>query len=292
MTDQCNEIKIVRFKGGLGNQMFQYAFLKNIEKVCNCKVKADFSYFNNFKNDQIMVPRILNLNINLNFASEGDRKHLFLFKKTLFNRWNILNKIFKIYFYESKVKYRDLKRIIRYKYFDGYWQSWRYVKNVEDILRNDFTLKKELNEKALLFIEKIKKENSVFIGVRTGDYLKPKIMKRLGILKEEYFNTAIDIIRKRVKNPKFYVFSMDPDWVKKNIKFKGKVFYREKEDVFDDLEELFVLGAFKHAIIANSTFYWWGAWLIKNKNKIVIAPKKWFKDHPEIDIVPPEWIKI
>ncbi|WGS63879.1 alpha-1,2-fucosyltransferase [Marinitoga aeolica] len=302
MGEINKKIKFVKFKGGLGNQLFQYAFLKNIERYCNCKVKGDFSHYNNLiKEDLIRVPRILKMNVNIDIATEKDLKKVLIFKSFKFNPKSKKYKMSTVfetlfnrkYFFEFDRKYRTVKDIINYIIFDGYWQSWRYVKNVEKILKKEITLRDKISKKNAIFIDKVTKEESVFIGIRKGDYHSTKkSMNRYGIFDENYFNRAIEIIKRKVLNPKFYVFSNDIDWVKNNIKFDEKVIYREKKDQVNDLEELFVLGSFKHAIIVNSTFYWWGAWLINNKDKIVIAPKEWFNDGSKIDIVPPEWIKL
>lgn len=302
MEEINKKIKFVKFKGGLGNQLFQYAFLKNIEKYCNCKVKGDFSHYNNLiKEDLIRVPRILKMNVNIDIATEKDLKKVLIFKSFKFNPKSekykmsiVFETLFnRKYFFEFDRKYRTVKDIINYKIFDGYWQSWRYVKNVEKILKKEITLRDKISKKNAIFIDKVNKEESVFIGIRKGDYHSTKkSMNRYGIFDENYFNRAIEIIKRKVLNPKFYVFSNDIDWVKKNMRFNEKVIYREEKDQVNDLEELFVLGSFKHAIIVNSTFYWWGAWLINNKDKIVVAPKEWFNDGAKIDIIPPEWIKL
>ena len=98
---------------------------------------------------------------------------------------------------------------------------------------------------------------------------------------------------KTVNNPVFYIFSNDIGWVKKNLDLdRYRVVYRENENIIDDFEELQLMASCKHSIIGNSTFHWWGAWLINNPDKIIVAPKRWFFDNKPIDIVPPTWIRI
>lgn len=294
-------MKIVKFKGGLGNQLFQYAYIKALELKYNCKnVKGDFSFFNDIKNDNIRVPRIEKLNVKIEKAVDSDLKQVCLFdhygnpmelkyKGFIFIE-NILNRK---YFFEKDRGYRDINGLLSYEYFDGYWQSWRYLEGIESELRTEITPKFELSKKTEEKIKQVKKENAVFLGVRRGDYVEiPKNLKHYGTFGEEYYTNAIKYIKERVENPVFYIFSNDINWVKSNMNFDCDVIYRDDEEQTSDIEELFIMAACKHAIIVNSTFYWWGAWLMSNADKIVIAPKNWFFDNKPIDIVPDVWVKM
>lgn len=294
-------MKIVKIKGGLGNQLFQYSFLKSLQIKYGCEnVKADLSFYNGIKNDNVKVPRIEKLKVILNIASNKELSDACMFKhvgnpKTIKYKANIfLEKSFnKNYYFENDRDYRDLSKILNFKYYDGYWQSWRYMEGIENTLRNEFVLKDKLSVETKKTIDLISNENSVFIGIRRGDYLaNNRSRKRFGIFSNDYFNKAVEIIKEKVDNPILYVFSNDIKWVKENMKFNCETVYREDEDQTSDIEELFIMASCKHAIIVNSTFYWWGAWLINNKDKIVIAPDKWFADGSPIDIVPETWIKI
>ena len=142
-------------------------------------------------------------------------------------------------------------------------------------------------------MEQMQKENAVFIGVRKGDYAADKkSIEHYGNFDSQYYLAAMKTIASKVENPKFYVFSNDVEWCKKNLDWGGyNIFYREPEQQTDDFEELMLMSSCKHAIIVNSTYNWWGAYLIKNPDKIVCCPKKWFFDDAPIDIVPDSWIK-
>ena len=136
------------------------------------------------------------------------------------------------------------------------------------------------------------RQNSVFVGIRRGDYLKKANIRKYGMTDVGYYVKALDYIVNHVENPVFYVFSDDINWAKANIIFPEKVIFRDKECQVSDEEELFLMASCKHAIISNSTFNWWGAWMINNPNKIIIAPEKWFKDGEKIDIIPDDWIRM
>ena len=100
-------------------------------------------------------------------------------------------------------------------------------------------------------------------------------------------------IKERIENPVFYVFSNDIEWCKNNIDWLDyNVKFRNKEDQVDDFEELIIMSSCKHAIVVNSTYNWWGAYLIENPNKIVCCPDRWFFDDKPIDIIPDNWVRI
>ena len=101
-------------------------------------------------------------------------------------------------------------------------------------------------------------------------------------------------ISEKTENPIFYIFSNDINWCKQNLALDNsfKIVYREPEQQVDDFEELMLMSSCKHAIMVNSTYHWWGAYLIKNKNKVICCPKKWFFDDKPIDIIPNDWVVI
>lgn len=295
-------MKIVRFKGGLGNQLFQYTFLKNLESCQpSSNVYADFTDYTLIDKDSIRVPRIKELKIRINEAEKSLIKKVVIFERNT-NPIRLKSKIKigiegvfnKKYYFEKNRAYSNLKKIKKYTYFDGYWQSWKYVFPMEKELRKEITPRNSLSETTQSVINIIKNESSVFVGIRCGDYLtNKKMVKHYGGFQKDYYLKAMGYMCKQLKDPTFYIFTNDLDFVKKELDLSCfNVKYREDEDQTNDLEELFVMGACKHAIISNSTFNWWGAWLIENKDKIVIAPKKWFHDNKPIDIVPPEWIRM
>lgn len=290
-------MKIVKLKGGLGNQMFQYAFAKCLEKHTQDVVKLDWSAYKD-KTDEIRTPRLNKFNISLSPACNEDLKEVCLFSHSgdsqsfLYKVKIYMEKMLnKKYYFEKNRSPISIDEIIDKKYFDGYWQSWLYVKEVEQELMKDFNVREELSEKTRLTIEKINKENAVFVGVRRGDYLKEQ--SHYGSFSLDYYKRSMDYILEKIDSPVFYIFSNDIEYCKNNFNFdKYNIVFREKNDQVDDFEELMIMSNCKHAIIVNSTFNWWGARLIKNSNKIVCCPEKWFFDDAPIDIIPPEWNKV
>jgi len=292
------KMKIVKFKGGLGNQLFQYAFMRALEiKYGATDVKGDFSCYVGLGNDTIRVPRIEKLNVKIDKANIKDLAQICALRHQR-NPLSLLYKGFILieslinskYYFEKDRSYRNLSKLLKYNYFDGYWQSWMYLEGIEDLLKEEIVLKENYSKKTEYAIKKIQGENAVFLGIRRGDYFtRPK---HWGSFDMDYYESAIEYIKEFVDNPIFYIFSNDIGWVRENMVFDCNVVFRDEEDQTSDIEELFIMASCKHAIIANSTFNWWGAWLMDNVNKIVVAPKNWFADNKPIDIVPDTWVKM
>ena len=174
----------------------------------------------------------------------------------------------------------------------GFWQSEKYFLG-HDVLRKDLVLKSPLSVPALDLVDRMGQSNSVAIHVRRGDYLSdPKTLAKHGVCSENYYREALKLIRHKVVDPQFFVFSDDAEWVKTNFDVAGAVFV--SDFCFSAEQDLVLLSKCKHQIIANSSFSWWGAWLNDNVEKIVIAPTPWFDDSqfPDNDLIPPSWDKI
>lgn len=288
-------MKIVRIKCGLGNQMFQYAFAKILARATGEEVKLDLSAFEKV-NDRIRKPRLLNFNLALPIASKEEISRLCLLK----HEGNSMSKVYQIkiiaegllnrkYCLKQKPTLCSLDDMKKYSFFDGYWQDWAMVDSVMSELNIDFSSIKEISEKSKEKLEHINSVNSVFLGVRRGDYLK--CVSKFGTFGQRYYAKAMEIIAEKVDNPVFFIFSDDIKWVKENMKFpKYNTVYIT--DTVDDFEDYILMSNCKHSILSNSTYQWWGARRNEYPGKIVVAPKNWFADGTPINIVPDRWIKI
>ena len=136
--------------------------------------------------------------------------------------------------------------------------------------------------------------NTVSVHIRRGDYLLPENQALFGnICTYEYYEKAIRYMRENVPNIRFVFFTNDSEWVKENFNMSDGFFandYYEQE--MPDYYDMYMMSQCKHHIIANSTFSWWGAYLGKNKDKIVIAPSKWMNGKETRDIYQSDWIKL
>lgn len=295
-------MKIIKIKGGLGNQMFQYAFAKYVEINSNETSKLDFLTYDELLNDEIRKPRLLKFNISLPVASEQEVRQTTMLKHTgnslsfLYKVKILLEAVFnsKYYFEWKRGSFIQLPQIKRCNYFDGYWQSIGYIESIKEQLYREFTPNYALSSKAQEQIVGMKSHESVFVGIRKGDYTaSASARKHFGIITNSYYLKAMKLIASKVENPVFHIFSNDIEWCKWNLDFGDyKVILRGKEMQTDDFEELMIMSACKHAIISNSTFNWWGAYLINNPNKIVVCPLRWFNDNTSINIIPERWNRI
>jgi len=259
---------IVKILGGLGNQMFQYAYGRNLE-LSGKKVVFDTSFFIKNKNSKDTA-RNFKLD-KFNIATSVDfspKRHL------ISDIW-------------IKIKRRLGLNA------DVYFQSEKYFINISDNIRQEFTLKKELSVKAKEILQKINNSNSISLHVRHGDYVLDKKTNMFhGTCDLDYYGKAMSLIKEKVDSPVFFVFSDDIAWAKDNLKGSEFVFVSCPE--IEDVEELVLMSKCKHNIIANSSFSWWGAWLNSNSDKIIIAPQKWFNDKKanKNQILPEKWIRI
>ena len=256
---------IVRIIGGLGNQLFQYSLARSIAKKLNIEFKLDITGFDNYKLHNGY--RLNQFNIIENIATNEEIKKFRGYEgifRIILNKLNLDIKRPDSYYQEKfYMRYNEGVFSDNY-YFDGYWQNCRYFEDIREILLKELT-PKNISNQAKLYLKNID-DKSVSIHIRRGDYLKLRHI--YNILDIDYFKKAIQTIKE--KNPKFFVFSDDIDWCKKNLNIEAT--YIEKTT---DIDDMFLMSKMKYNVISNSTFSWWGAWLNQNEN-VVITPKKWF----------------
>lgn len=303
MENKFPNKKIVRFNGGLGNQMFQYAFALCLSAKFNSEIFFDFSYFEDVKKHENVTSRTFELfafNLECKDTAEQDFAPV---KKPDFGKKskNTLAKMFPekfgVNYVQEKHTFCFNKHIFNhdYLYYEGYFQNEKYFKHLREALLASFSLKapyRDLDEKNKTVLDKILNTNSVSLHIRRGDYVTLDYVTKIhGICGLDYYQRAIEYISKRIENPHFFIFSDDFDWVKENLKIDyPHTFVDFNQDKgYLDLE---LMKHCKHNITANSSFSWWGAWLNENPEKIVISPKKWIAKNKKCDVVPKGWIKL
>ncbi|NEQ84394.1 MAG: alpha-1,2-fucosyltransferase [Moorea sp. SIO2I5] len=296
---------IVRIKGGLGNQMFQYAFGRKIAYQTNKKLFIDISFYKNCINRKFELDNFCTIG---SIAEDIDTYRLQLkgvFPRLLPSFTYRLKNILKrrhVLFWEEKENCPDhiLHRWQKDIYLDGYWQGTSYFKSIEHLLRKEFQLAQPLTSESQEIKDKILSlPCPVSIHIRRGDYAKnANILSVHGLCSIDYYMNAIRLVQEHSSKTTFFLFSDDPGWVDKFIKPKipnsinVSALYANRPNY----EDMLLMSYCKHHIIANSTFSWWGAWLSSpSVNKLTIAPKRWFATQNPIDIsslIPNHWVII
>ena len=178
----------------------------------------------------------------------------------------------------------------------GYFQCEKYFVRAQATVREKLTRPLRLSDMTLAIGRAIDSTpNSVLVHVRRGDNLSPRALVFHGNLADtDYYDRAIEHVRSRVPNPTFFVFSDDPEWCGDNFRPDPCVVVAHNDPVSACQEDLWLMSRCRHAIIANSSFSWWGAWLGPLCERVVVAPERWFvsKDADARDIVPERWCRI
>ena len=285
--------------GGLGNQLFQYAMSRRIAYFEDSPIKLDPSEFQDYN---LRKYRLSYFNIIENIASPDEIASL---KKSRNKKMTLLalGLIDKIqpYYWRSFIKERhfhfdpNMLKVSGNAYLEGYWQSEKYFKDIENIIRSEFTLKHNPDPLNKEIAQKIMDSDSVSIHIRRGDYvLNAAINQFHGTCSLDYYYQAIDKIKTVVHHPHFFVFSDEPKWVQESLKIEDPVTFIAHNGPDKDYQDLWLMSLCRHHIIANSTFSWWGAWLCTNKDKKIFAPERWFNSskHNTDDLIPEAWNRI
>jgi hypothetical protein len=274
---------ITRLAGGLGNQMFQYAFARALSIKYNTNLKIDLSF-------------LKNRNMGPNFTYRN-------YELDIFNVVEDFNPTFEncIRFDEPHLNYsKEIvdninRQIDKDIMIDGYWQSVKYFEESKSVIKSDFTFKSLVDDSSVdkikLMLDDIRSTNSVMLNIRRTDFLNNDFHGVMGL---DYINKSTELLESKIDNPKYFIFSDDIEWCEENIKLNNMVIvdHSYKGDRFSYYLQL--MKECKNFIIPNSSFAWWSAWLSDSPNKIVIAPKKWFTNESinTSDLIPSDWIRI
>ncbi len=289
---------IVRIKGGLGNQMFQYAVGRSIALRTGNAVQYDLSSYidgGTAARDTFRELGLEYFNVQLPVASPAlvQKHHSFI--RTTIRKIQLRLRPGSWYSVDARVlNPRDGS------YLEGWWQTEQYFSDYADTIRAEFSLKKILSVSAQSIHLKIKELTAagiapVSLHVRRGDYVSNiHAAKHHGLVPLEYYHNALEEIKKNEsKQIHIFVFSDDIEWAKTHIKSEHSINFVSSPEIAY-YEELYLMSTCAHHIIANSTFSWWGAWLNPSDTKIVIAPKQWVisRSVDTTNATPAQWIRL
>ncbi|MDC1211471.1 alpha-1,2-fucosyltransferase [Amylibacter sp.] len=276
-----------RIRGGLGNQLFQYSVARSLADQLGVDLGLDVREYNNFSNFQMGLS---NFDIRANLNPDGLIRH-----KQNSTILFALEKLFgmqKHVYYEPFLSF-DEKVLTKQDgtFLKGYWQSEKYFTDKNKIM-DDLQIIKSPTEKNIQIKTKIEECFSISLHIRRGDYV---LNSAHGTCDLTYYRKAVQFfINKYGLNFEIFAFSDDPNWVKDNLQLPVKINFLSNNSSQKNYEDLRLMSYCNHNIIANSSFSWWGAWLNKNPNKIVIAPKLWYANQKieNRDITPKNWLRI
>ena len=294
-------MKIVVAFGGLGNVMFYYA-LANAYRQKGVKAFVFVSKTNLEHYNYSLKEVFPNISMwgNLNGVEKVyyfiiQRIRDFSYKKYKVPHKFLFAPFTGLYYDQEPVKFIPsiFENLEENQYLIGHFQSYKFFNEYRDSVLNELQFSIEsLSLQTRLMAKNMQLKNSVSIHVRRGDYLNGYYYETLGkICDLDYYKRAISVIKDKVADPHFFIFSDDPSYVADNLKIENAT-YVDFNRGSDSWQDMYLMSQCKHNIIANSTFSWWGAWLNTNLNKIVVAPNRWFANMDNDEIVLPEWIRL
>lgn len=273
---------IIKLNGGLGNQMWQYAFGRAMQLKYDDELWIDIEEFRRTYGHEPRHYSLSDLDISsdvniLPIAESSTLLPLKFLQKVNRDLTTRIARLFNVYWWR-KVPYVDLNiRSTKGKkcYFYGYWQSIRYFDFCEDVIKRELKVKTPVRQQNLHYEQEILNSNSVCMHIRRGDFVTEGMI----VCDESYYLRGEEYIASHTDNPKFFIFTNDINWVKENIPFRHEVEYVDVDD--PDYEVLRLMYSCKHFVISNSSFSWWAQYLSDNPGKIVVAPTKWHLSRPE-----------
>lgn len=284
---------IVGLSGGLGNQMFQYAFGRSLAMRRGARLFLDVGPI---AQDAARSFALGGFRTAAALATEVDVGSLRFWPRPAL-RW-VPRWPGRLPYVKERTFTFDpdvLEHTAPAAYWYGYWQSERYFSDISDTIRDDFQLTQPFSEARHVIAGMIANENTVSVHVRRGDYVSNAAAHAYhGVCAPEWYGRAMRAMGTTVANPTFFIFSDDPEWARANLSAQWPCVFVEPQADGRDFEDMHLMASCRHHIIANSSFSWWGAWLNPRPNKRVIAPARWFNGagHDTRDLLPESWERL
>ncbi len=275
---------LLRLNGGLGNQMFQYAFSRYLSYKYGQQICFDFSQFSNSDRNYCLdlfpleADLILDLKCVKNlqdYKSSQLQEEDFRFTEealSVFDGYDLNNRIVLI---------------------SGYWQSPKYFDKISDIIHDNFQNIYKLSGVYCNIEQMIKTTESVMVHIRRGDYLYKDNLQKHGIVDVDYITKGMSYFKTKLPGAFFFIFSDDLSWCRRNIPQCDNIIFIEK-DLDEGRSSFTLMRQCKHFLISNSTYSWWAAWLSESPLKRILCPKKWFclNNSDSLDLIPSKWIRL
>ncbi len=275
--------------GGLGNQLFQYALGRRLSLDHNVGLIIDVSAF---RNDPLRSYRLGNFCLPRHAIKDGRPSFLEGLLPTAIRR-RVLSSPDR--YIERHYEFDENVLNISKGIVAGYWQTEKYFKSIRQTLLNEILPASPLTKSSAYWSGVISDIEAVSVHVRRGDYASDsKTQSYHGLVDLDWYAKAIMDMQERVGSPHFFFFSDDLDWVRMNFPAHPNFHFVDSAPDGLEHEDMFLMSLCKHHILANSSFSWWGAWLNRRDDKIVIAPNRWFANTSinTKDLLPSEWVQL
>lgn len=281
---------IIRIWGGIGNQLFQYYFGQFLRTKTDHEVQYDCESFGN--SDTLRKLELKSVFSEIELYDGG--KNFFSRFRGIRNRiirylWQIKPNHF--FIQETNLNIEKMRRSPKGVFYcQGYWQDEKYIKALENQYKINTTPEIPIDERLQSIANQIKNDDSaVCLHVRRGDYFAPKNIGIYGVCTPEYYEEAKSLVEKKISNAHYYIFTDDIDWVKDNINLENAKIIPNFN--IPQYTYIYLMSLCKHCITSNSSFSWWGAYGIKNPNKLIVSPSPWFRGQ-SFTLAMDKWIQI
>jgi len=278
---------VVRIKGGLGNQFFQYAAGKALAERhgvplyldtrwygADCSRRATAARTFDLPHFAVRATRATAAELRFCFGSEDRRLRARVGRRL--PAWLVGRRT---WIRDGAGYDREFELLPANAFLEGYFQDPIYFAPIAAELKYEFRLR-EIFPKVADFASKLSATPSVCIQVRRSDYVSnPMAALVHGACGEDYYRAAWARVISKIPNAQGYVFSDDQAWAVQTFAGCPQISVVDAQwDGPGYLHKFHLMCACRHFIIANSTWGWWAAWLGEHPDKVVVMPTRWFRD--------------
>jgi len=290
---------ILRLKGGLGNQLFQYAAALGIAQRSGALLCLDT--YTGFESDPFARRfRLNHFDVHADLLPEEECRRKMaasrIPRKLRSYRERCVMQVLGRAFDPFTYRLRPRRELV----LEGYWQSERYFLHVTEQLRRDLRVVAPISSETVRLAERIRGEGGVAVHVRRLHGISAhgaKVEGRYGgppahVSLTEYYRRSVDHVRRCRGSASLFVFADSPQWARENMHFDCPTTFVSHNGPDRDYEDLYLMATCRDHVIANSSFSWWGAWLGQIPDKIVCAPRNFSPYQgmrPLSDVYPSSW---
>lgn len=276
---------VIRLTGGLGNQMFQYATARALALRLREELVIDVR---DYKPGTNRPYGLKYWRIPDREANAGDLAPYPKWLRALIMRLHKYVRLPSRFYIEPAFTYNpDWPRMKGGRHLNGYFQSEKYFRDIRAELLEYYQPNYELGEENQRIAALAQATPSIMLHVRRGDYLQ---LATSEVCSLDYYRSAISLMRERVADARFFVFSDDLAWARENLPLGDDAIFVDG-NAATPATDIYLMAQCKYHIIANSSFSWWGAWLARTESPFVVWPKPWFSDpkFSAADLIPAHW---